>query len=111
MISKTNILSEAGCKNCILLLKFYCLEGSKSNLYLQSPDKEIELKDKVMISDFLNEKQKNKYQIHAYPNMTLLINVHIQEGNVLVTLTDSFGMREVRNSTDQHRIVQFHIKA
>jgi hypothetical protein len=43
---------------------------------------EIELKENSILSDFLNEAEVNRYVIHSEAKEEIIINIHVQEGEV-----------------------------
>jgi hypothetical protein len=57
IVTKTESFTEEACPMCIFLFKFSTMEPSKIDFHLQSKYSELELKEKVILSDFLNEGQ------------------------------------------------------
>jgi sulfur carrier protein ThiS len=48
-----------------MLFKFHADEAVELSFHSQSKASEMELKEKITLSDFLNEYETNKYQVHV----------------------------------------------
>jgi hypothetical protein len=55
IVVKTESFAEKACSNCIFLFKFTTVEPSRVNFHLQSRYSELELKEGVILTDFINE--------------------------------------------------------
>lgn len=70
----------------------------------------MELKEKITLSDFLNEYETNKYQVHARNGEDLNVNIHVQEGDIEVHLSDSRNVNLMKKSSNEQRVIQFNVK-
>jgi len=70
----------------------------------------LELKEKITLSDFLNEYETNKYQVHARNGEDLNVNIHVQEGDIEVHLSDSRNVNLMKKSSNEQRVIQFNVK-
>jgi len=70
----------------------------------------LELKEKITLSDFLNEYETNKYQVHVRNGEDLNVNIHVQEGDIEVHLSDSRNVNLMKKSSNEQRVIQFNVK-
>lgn len=70
----------------------------------------MELKEKITLSDFLNEYETNKYQVHVRNGEDLNVNIHVQEGDIEVHLSDSRNVNLMKKSSNEQRVIQFNVK-
>lgn len=111
IITKTESLREEPCPHCLTLFRFSSEQPVELSFHLQSKNSPTELKEKVTMSDFLNEHESNKYEVHVLKGEDLMANIHVQEGNVEVHLTDYAGVNLMKKSISDQRVLQFHVKA
>lgn len=62
------------------------------------------------MSDFINEGQSTRYMIHADAKEELNINVHIQEGDAEVQVSNLNTVNLIKKSNGKNRIIHFSIK-
>ena len=75
IVTKTEEFGEDPCSKCIVFIKLQAEEPAEAIIHIQSKYSMIDLKEKDVVSDFLNEGETNKYSITTTQNEETVINV------------------------------------
>lgn len=82
LADKMTTFSQEPCEKCICFIKLNSPEPSEINIHVQSKYSETELIENQMLTDELEPKGENKYQLTSIKNEEILLNIQILHGDI-----------------------------
>lgn len=67
------------------------------------------MKEHEIISDFIGDHEESRYQITNINGEDLIVNIHVQEGDIEARLTDGQDFKLIKSTSQNNKLIHFFI--